>query len=88
MKVLVVGGAGYIGSHTVYELLRANHEVVVLDNFSTGHKEFVPKKAKLYLGDITKTNDVENVFIHEKIDAVMHFAAKIIVPESVEKPLE
>ncbi|MFA6800794.1 MAG: UDP-glucose 4-epimerase GalE, partial [Acholeplasmataceae bacterium] len=55
---------------------------------STGHKEFVPKKAKLYLGDITKTNDVENVFIHEKIDAVMHFAAKIIVPESVEKPLE
>ncbi len=88
MKVLVVGGAGYIGSHTVYELLRANHEVVVLDNLSTGHKEFVPKGVKLYIGDITKKQDIEEVFEHEHIDAVMHFAAKIIVPESVSKPLE
>ncbi len=88
MKVLVVGGAGYIGSHTVYELLRANHEVIVLDNLSTGHRNFVPKEAKFYLGDITKKEDVERVFNQEPIDAVMHFAAKIVVPESVEKPLD
>ncbi len=88
MKVLVVGGAGYIGSHTVYELLRANHEVIVLDNLSTGHREFVPKEVKFYLGDITKKDDVERVFNQESIDAVMHFAAKIVVPESVEKPLD
>jgi len=87
MKVLVVGGAGYIGSHTVYELLRANHEVAVLDNLSTGHRSFVPKEAKFYKGDITKKEDVEKVFKNEKIDAVMHFAAKIVVPESVVKPL-
>lgn len=88
MRVLVVGGAGYIGSHTVYELLRANHEVIVLDNLSTGHKSFVPKNVKLYVLDITNEKDVEHVFKHEKIDAVMHFAAKIVVPESVEKPLD
>lgn len=87
MKVLVVGGAGYIGSHTVYELMRANHEVVVLDNLSTGHREFVPKDVKFYLGDITKVKDVEKVFENEDIDAVMHFAAKIVVPESVSEPL-
>lgn len=88
MKVLVVGGAGYIGSHTVYELLRANHEVVVLDNLSTGHRSFVPSQVKFYEGDITKKEDIEKVFKNEKIDAVMHFAAKIVVPESVGKPLD
>jgi UDP-glucose 4-epimerase len=88
MRVLVVGGAGYIGSHTVYELLRANHEVVVLDNLSTGHRSFVPSEVKFYEGDITKKEDIEKVFKNEKIDAVMHFAAKIVVPESVGKPLD
>ncbi len=88
MKVCVVGGAGYIGSHTVYELKRAGHDVVVLDNLSTGHREFVPEGVKLYLGDITKSKDVEAVFEKEDFDAVMHFAAKIVVPESVEKPLD
>ncbi len=87
MNVLVVGGAGYIGSHTVYELIRANHHVIVFDNLSTGHREFVPSKALFYKGDITKKEDLNVVFNKEKIDAVMHFAAKIVVPESVEQPL-
>ena len=87
MRVLVVGGAGYIGSHTVYELIRANHEVIVFDNLSTGHASFVPKKATFYQGDITKRAELEPVFKNEKIDAVMHFAAKIVVPESVAHPL-
>lgn len=87
MKVLVVGGAGYIGSHTVYELRRANHDVVVFDNLSTGHREFVPSGVTFYQGDITKKNELDKVFVEQKVDAVMHFAAKIVVPESVIEPL-
>lgn len=88
MNVLVVGGAGYIGSHTVYELKRANHNVIVFDNLSTGHREFVPKGVSFYEGDITNKEHLTKVFDQETIDAVMHFAAKIVVPESVEKPLD
>lgn len=88
MKVLVVGGAGYIGSHVVYELLRDNHEVIVFDNLSTGNREFVPSGVKFHLGDITNYNDLVNVFNNNEIDIVMHFAGKIRVDESVVKPLE
>lgn len=92
MKVLVIGGAGYIGSHAVYELIRAGHEVIVMDNLSTGVRKYVHKDAKFYLGDITKKNDLTDIFKEEcslkLFDVVMHFAAKLIVPESIEKPLE
>lgn len=92
MKVLVIGGAGYIGSHVVYELIRDNNEVVVMDNLSTGDKSFIHKEVRFYLGDITKKEDLVKVFKTEceikPFDVVMHFAAKLIVPESIEKPLE
>ncbi len=92
MKVLVIGGAGYIGSHAVYELIRDGHEVIVMDNLSTGLKEFVHKDAKFYLGDITKEEELDKIFKEEcklkPFDVVMHFAAKLIVPESLEMPLE
>jgi len=92
MKVLVIGGAGYIGSHAIYELIRNNHEVVVIDNLSTGLREMVHKDAKFYLGDITKKETLIPIFEKEMmkkpIDVVMHFAAKLIVPESITKPLE
>lgn len=92
MKVLVIGGAGYIGSHAVYELIRAGHEVVVIDNLSTGLERMVHKDAKFYLGDITKKEELNNIFKKEceikPFDVVMHFAAKLIVPESVTHPLE
>ena len=92
MKVCVIGGAGYIGSHAVYELIRDGHEVVVIDNLSTGRKEMVHKNAKFYLGDITKEKELTKIFQKEcdikAFDVVMHFAAKLIVPESVEQPLE
>ena len=92
MKVLVIGGAGYIGSHAVYELIRDGNEVVVMDNLSTGDRSFVHKDAKFYLGDITKKEDLTKIFDEEcaikPFDVVMHFAAKLIVPESVKKPLE
>jgi len=88
MKVLVVGGAGYIGSHTVYELIRAKHDVIVLDNLSSGFMELVHSEAKFYKGDIRIKSDIEAVFQQEVIDVVMHFAAKIVVPESMDQPLE
>jgi UDP-glucose 4-epimerase len=88
MRVLVVGGAGYIGSHTVYELIKDGQEVIILDNLSSGYMELVHPKAKFYRGDIRVKSDVESVFKQEKIDVVMHFAAKIVVPESVKEPLE
>lgn len=91
MKVLVIGGAGYIGSHAVYELKRDNHEVIVMDNLSTGERDFIPKDVKFHLGDITRKDDLKRVFSEEcdikPFDVVMHFAAKLIVPESMEKPL-
>ena len=92
MAVLVTGGAGYIGSHAVYELIRDGHEVVVIDNLSTGKREMVHKSASFYLGDITKIDELRRIFKLEcdkkPFDVVMHFAAKLIVPESVDKPLE
>lgn len=87
MKVLVVGGAGYIGSHTVYELKRAGHQVAVMDNLTTGEKSFVPSDVNFYFGDITIKSDIQKVFDKEKFDVVMHFAAKLIVPESMKEPL-
>ncbi len=88
MRVLVVGGAGYIGSHTVYELIKDHQEVIILDNLSSGYMELVHPEATFYQGDIRNKADVIRVFSKEKIDVVMHFAAKIVVPESVKEPLE
>lgn len=88
MRVLVVGGAGYIGSHTVYELIKDHQEVIILDNLSSGYMELVHPEATFYQGDIRNKADVIRVFANEHIDVVMHFAAKIVVPESVKEPLE
>ena len=88
MNVLVVGGAGYIGSQTVYQLLRAGHKVSVMDNLSTGSREFVPQNAKFYLGDIRVKDDIDKVLSDQEFNIVMHFAAKIIVPESMTTPLD
>ncbi|NTU88504.1 MAG: UDP-glucose 4-epimerase GalE [Actinobacteria bacterium] len=93
MKALVIGGAGYIGSHAVYELIRAGHEVAVLDNLSTGKREMVHRDARFYEGDILNKTDIARAIEGEAalgrpVDVVMHFAAKLIVPESVEQPLE
>ncbi len=92
MKVCVIGGAGYIGSHAVLELVNDGHEVVVIDNLSTGTRDAVDEKARFYLGDITNEKQLFDIFSEEtllgRFDAVMHFAAKIVVPESVSHPLE
>ncbi|MHC4253524.1 MAG: UDP-glucose 4-epimerase GalE [Planctomycetota bacterium] len=86
MRVLVVGGAGYIGSHAVRALLRAGHEVVVFDNLSTGHEGAVPSGAELVRGDVLEHDDLERAFAPGPFDAMMHFAAKIQVGESVREP--
>lgn len=88
MRVLVTGGAGYIGSHTVNALLEDGNDVVVLDNLYTGHRQAVNKKAKFYHGDVLDTNFVTNILMNEKIDAVIHFAAYLLVGESVQEPLK
>lgn len=86
MKILVCGGAGYIGSHTVKELLDKNYEVVVADNLVTGHKEAVDKRALFYKGDLKDSDFLEEIFTKNKIDAVIDFAAYSIVGESVKEP--
>lgn len=84
-SVLVTGGAGYIGSHTVLELTKQNRSVVVLDNLSTGHREAV-SGVSFYEGDIADAALVKAIIKHHDVDAVIHFAAKSLVSESIEKP--
>jgi len=87
MSVLVTGGAGYIGGHMVLALLDAGEKVIVLDNLSTGFDWAVPEAAKLIVGDIGDAPLVDNILAEHDIDAIAHFAAKIVVPESVSDPL-
>ncbi|HVT54946.1 MAG TPA: UDP-glucose 4-epimerase GalE [Xanthobacteraceae bacterium] len=87
MAVLVTGGAGYIGSHMVLALVDAGETAVVLDDLSTGFKEAVHPKAKLVVGDVSDEKLVASIIKEHKIDAVIHFAAKIVVPDSVADPL-
>jgi UDP-glucose 4-epimerase len=85
MAVLVTGGAGYIGSHTVAELIKAGEEVVIVDNLYQGHKDAV-LGGKLYVGDIRDKDFLDTVFKENTIDAVVHFAANSLVGESMKAP--
>jgi UDP-glucose 4-epimerase len=87
MSVLVTGGAGYIGSHMVWELVDAGEAVVVIDRLSTGFDWAVASDAELVIGDIGDQDLVEGVMKRRKVDAVIHFAGSIVVPESVADPL-
>lgn len=88
MRVLVLGGAGYIGSHTVYELIEDGHEVIVADNLQTGFKEAVHPEARFYNLDIRDRKALDDLFEKEKIDGVIHFAASSQVGESMKDPLK
>lgn len=88
MSILVLGGAGYIGSHTALELIKSGEDVIVVDNLSTGHIQAVPTGAKFYQGDIHDKAFLDNLFESEQIDAVIHFAAYSLVGESVTNPLK
>tara|TARA_Y100000816_G_C26081990_1_gene570382 strand:+ start:328 stop:1302 length:975 start_codon:yes stop_codon:yes gene_type:complete len=86
MRILITGGAGYIGSHVCNLLLDKGFKVTVIDNLITGNKELVPKKAKLIIADIADEKKIEDVITNEKFDLVMHFAGLIRVDESVKEP--
>lgn len=87
MSILVLGGAGYIGSHAVYELIERDYKVVVVDNLKTGHKQSLHPDATFYEGDIRDQEFLRTVFTKEKFTGVLHFAANSLVGESMEKPL-
>ena len=87
MTVLVTGGAGYIGSHMVLELLDAGESVIVLDNLSTGYDWAVPKAAPLFVGDTGDQALVTKLLREHRVEAIIHFAASIVVPDSVRDPL-
>lgn len=88
MAVLVTGGAGYIGSHMVLALTDAGHEeVVVLDDLSTGYDWALPPEVRLVVGDVADQALVTETILRHRIDTIAHFAAKIVVPESVADPL-
>ncbi len=87
MTVLVTGGAGYIGSHTVHELVDAGERVVVLDNLSTGFRSALPKPMLPIVGDVGDQALVASIIDTHHVDAIIHFAGSIVVPESVRDPL-
>ena len=88
MSILVTGGAGYIGSHTVYKLIEDGRDVVIIDNLETGYQQAIHHKAKFYKGDIRDKEFLNNVFSKEHIEAVIHFAANSLVGESMKNPLK
>jgi UDP-glucose 4-epimerase len=87
MSVLVTGGAGYIGSHMVHELRGAGQQLVVLDNFSTGHRWAIPGDVPVVEGDIGDARHVKNVIEEHGVNAIIHFAGSIVVPDSITDPL-
>jgi len=86
VKILVTGGAGFIGSIVVKKLLEEGHDVIVIDNLSKGKKELVDKRAKFFEGDLVDRVFLENIFLENKFEAVMHFAAYKAAEESMKKP--
>jgi len=88
MSILVLGGAGYIGSHAVYQLLDKGYKVVVVDSLQTGHQEAIHPKASFYQGDIRDQVFLREVFSKEQIEGVIHFAANSIVGESMTNPIK
>lgn len=87
MTILVTGGAGYIGSHCVQQLLAAGQKVCVIDNLSRGHREAVPSQASFFQLDLGETDELIDVMKSQRIEKVIHFAALAYVGESVENPL-
>ncbi|MBM4765175.1 UDP-glucose 4-epimerase GalE [Bacillus sp. B15-48] len=88
MSILVLGGAGYIGSHAVYQLIEQGYNVVVVDNLLTGHEKAIHPSAAFYIGDIRNKEFLQEVFSKETIDGVLHFAASSLVGESMTNPLK
>ena len=87
MRILVLGGAGYIGSHFVKQALTLNHQVIIVDNLSTGHIESIPKQVSFYQGDMRDSTFMDSVFSRESIDVCVHFSALSLVGDSMKNPI-
>src|SRR5688572_12722198 len=87
MTILITGGAGYIGSHMVYEVIGRGEKVVVLDNLSTGVRALVAENVRFYQGDVGDVSLVRCLLQDNSVTAVIHLAASVVVPESVANPL-
>src|SRR6201995_5745975 len=87
MPVLVTGGAGYIGSHTVLALAEAGEDVVVIDDLSTGFSAYLPEGVPLFIGDAGDENLLEGVIAQHNIESIIHFAGSVVVPDSMRDPL-
>jgi UDP-glucose 4-epimerase len=83
MTVLVTGGAGYIGSHTVLALAEAGEDVVVIDDLSTGFSAYLPEGVPLFIGDAGDENLLEGVIAQHDIESIIHFAGSVVVPDSM-----
>jgi UDP-glucose 4-epimerase len=88
MKVLVTGGAGYIGSHVVNQLLAAGHQPVVIDNLITGFRDAIPANVPFYELDIADLDGVKKIILEHKLGSLIHFAASILVEESMANPIK
>lgn len=87
-KILITGGAGYVGSHIAYELIDNNYEVIIIDNLSTGQKKLIPSNSVFYEGDFSNYVLLEKIFNDHKINSVIHCAALIDASDSLNKPIE
>ena len=85
-NILVTGGAGYIGSHIVEQLIKLKKKVTIIDNLSTGKRRLINKKAKFYKGDIRNIKKINFIIKSNKIDSIIHLAASLSVGESQKKP--
>ena len=86
MKILLTGGAGYIGSHVLLSIIENKHEVVVIDDLSTGNKKLIPENIKLINTNINNSEKISNLLVEENFDLLLHFAGFIQVEESVQNP--
>ncbi|MEL6408710.1 MAG: UDP-glucose 4-epimerase GalE [Chloroflexota bacterium] len=88
MAILVSGGAGYIGSHVVEQMIEQGYEVIVFDNLSAGHRQAVHEDATLIVGDLLDSDAIHDLFANYDIDGILHFASHILVGESMQKPFK
>ena len=86
MKILLTGGAGYIGRHVLLSILENNHDVIVIDDLSTGNKKLIPENIQLIDANINDSEKISNILVKENFDLLLHFAGFIKVEESVQNP--